>query len=508
MLTENQLNALPERIYERFRAANSVYLEKIGKRIAKIGKLSPAQAERILQMHEYGADIADIEQAIQSAANLSTQELQEIFEIVAEDNYKFSERFYKARSLPQIQLKDNAALQTIIRRYAQQTAESIFGYTQTTAFARWDDNVQDFVLSPLSEAYQAAVEQAVIAVNTGMADYQSAMRQTLRVMAEKGIQRVDYATGYSRRLDTSVRQNILWGVKQCNQEAQREIGREFGADGYEVSYHSNPRPTHSAMGGIQFADSPGPVTMEGVIYPSFYQEYGGYGAPVDLLQDYNCLHFTFPILLGVSPPNWDADELAKMKADDQRTFAYEGRNYTGYEATQMQRRIETDIRKLKDTANIAKAAGDDTLRREVQGKINTLRDKYVDFSRIANLPTKMERMRVSGFHSVKPLPKVVKTDNTILQNTFEYVIIDKNNQFYSGIIPAGALLEDVHIIAGYGSSTKIRAANRLSEEFGGEPRKWQKKTGVVKSKYKSYEMHWYEYDGKQYEIKSKKVKEL
>ena len=158
MLTENQLNALPERIYERFRAANSVYLEKIGKRIAKIGKLSPAQAERILQMHEYGADIADIEQAIQSAANLSTQELQEIFEIVAEDNYKFSERFYKARSLPQIQLKDNAALQTIIRRYAQQTAESIFGYTQTTAFARWDDNVQDFVLSPLSEAYQAGEE--------------------------------------------------------------------------------------------------------------------------------------------------------------------------------------------------------------------------------------------------------------------------------------------------------------------------------------------------------------
>lgn len=451
MLTENQLNALPERIYERFRAANSVYLENIGKRIAKIGKLSPAQAERLLQMREYGADIADIEQAIQSAANLSARELQEIFEIVAEDNYKFSERFYKARSLPQIQLKDNAALQTIIRRYAQQTAESIFGYTQTTAFARWDDNVQDFVLSPLSEAYQAAVEQAVIAVNTGMADYQSAMRQTLRVMAEKGIQRVDYATGYSRRLDTSVRQNILWGVKQCNQEAQREIGREFGADGYEVSYHSNPRPTHSAMGGIQFADSPGPVTVDGVTYPSFYQEYGGYGAPADLLQDYNCLHFTFPILLGVSPPNWDADELAKMKADDQRTFAYEGRNYTGYEATQMQRRIETDIRKLKDTANIAKAAGDDTLRREVQGKINTLRDKYVDFSRIANLPTKMERMRVSGFHSVKPHLKkdllknavghdIILTEkitlrgepNTITQKVNKHGGIDRNYYDKSG----------------------------------------------------------------------------
>ena len=42
----------------------------------------------------------------------------------------------------------------------------------------------------------------------------------------------------------------------------------------------------------------------------------------------------------------------------------------------------------------------------------------------------------------------------------------------------------------------------------GELRKWQNKTGVITRKYKSYRIYWYEYGGKQYEIKSKRVKEL
>ena len=42
----------------------------------------------------------------------------------------------------------------------------------------------------------------------------------------------------------------------------------------------------------------------------------------------------------------------------------------------------------------------------------------------------------------------------------------------------------------------------------GELRKWQNKTGVITSKYKSYEMYWNEYGGDQYKIKIKRVKEL
>lgn len=154
------------------------------------------------------------------------------------------------------------------------------------------------------------------------------------------------------------------------------------------------------MGGKQFSTLYEPAKVDGKTYPSFYQPYGGYGAPADLLQEYNCLHFTFPIILGVSEPNWDSGTLEAYKRRDNRTFEYEGKKYTGYQATQMQRKLETAIRRQKDLANAAKAAGDDILRRQAQSRINTLETKYADFSWVANLSVKENRKSVAGFRPV------------------------------------------------------------------------------------------------------------
>ena len=69
----------------------------------------------------------------------------------------------------------------------------------------------------------------------------------------------------------------------------------------------------------------------------------------------------------------------------------------------MQRKLETAIRHAKDRQKIAKAAGDDTLRRQEQKKLNDLTRKYKDFSEKSGLSVKKERMSVSGYHRVKPL---------------------------------------------------------------------------------------------------------
>lgn len=67
----------------------------------------------------------------------------------------------------------------------------------------------------------------------------------------------------------------------------------------------------------------------------------------------------------------------------------------------MQRRIETAVRRQKDAAIAANAAGDDVLRRECQAKINGIQKRYGAVSRAAGLDVQKERMTVSGFHRVK-----------------------------------------------------------------------------------------------------------
>lgn len=202
-----------------------------------------------------------------------------------------------------------------------------------------------------------------------------------------------------------MRQNVLWGIKQCCVGTAEQLGEEIGADGWEISYHSNPKPSHEAMGGRQYAAGDEGVTVDGKYYPLFSNV-------ADLLQDFNCLHYKMPILRGISEPAYDEDELASMKANDRLEFEYEGKKYTGYEATQVQRKLETDIRRQKDRANIFAASGDDDGRRVAQEKINLLTKKYKSFSDAAGLPYKTERMSVAKFHRVKTAAELKRNQLT------------------------------------------------------------------------------------------------
>jgi hypothetical protein len=65
--------------------------------------------------------------------------------------------------------------------------------------------------------------------------------------------------------------------------------------------------------------------------------------------------------------------------------------------TQLQRRIETEIRKQKDINILAKASGDDTLVNESQSKIRQLRNKYDKLCQISGLQPQKRRMSVLGY---------------------------------------------------------------------------------------------------------------
>lgn len=404
MLNERQLEILPERIYQRLNAINTECLDSVGKVIKKIGELRPSDVHKLQQMYDYGADLYKISLKLAEVSGKNVQEIYDIFDIVAKDNYDYAKPFYEAKAIPFVPFEENEKLHSYVRALAKQTVDEYVNLTQHTAFAVFAKDGKSIaplfaankgkVATSLSDTYTKVIDYAVTQVQLGVKDYNSAMRSVVKSLADSGIRTVDYATGYSRRLDTAVRQNILWGIKECNQNVADLVGEEFGADGYEISYHSHPRPGHEKMGGRQYARGKA-RTVKGVEYPSFEEE------AEPLLKEYGCLHFKFPILLGISRPAYSESQLTEFKAEDRKTFEFEGKKYTKYEVSQLQRKIETEVRRQKDRAVTAKAAGDDDLRREAQYKINLLTSKYAKLSDASGLPTKMERMRVDGFRSVK-----------------------------------------------------------------------------------------------------------
>ena len=83
-----------------------------------------------------------------------------------------------------------------------------------------------------------------------------------------------------------------------------------------------------------------------------------------------------------------------MKRKSNELIDIDGKKYTRYDCTQLQRQIETKIRQLKDRKELLKAAGDDVGVRECNRKIRLLKDKYDEITQKAGLDAHYDRMSV------------------------------------------------------------------------------------------------------------------
>ena len=363
------------------------------------------------------------------------------------------------------------------------------------------------VFQGLGQFYLDALNRAQMDVVTGVSDAQSAIRRAVKEMANSGLRTVDYASGASMRIDAAARRAVMTGVNQATARMTDRLMEELGAEYVETTAHAGARPDHQVWQGRQFkvnGSEPG--------YPNF-AEATGYGTVTGLCGA-NCYHSYYPYFPGYSTPAYTRSELRHI---DPPPVEYEGKRYNAYEATQLQRKYERNIRASRDKLVGYDAAGlsDDFMTESV--KLKALERGYRDFSKLANLPTQNDRLQMLGFdRSVSSkavwarwksqnadLPKVIPKPNVRLQQTLEVQTSD-----VKGVVPRYALLEKVHVLAGKGTSTVLRAAPRLSKDYGGTPWTWEKKTGTIKTKNCVYEIHWYEHMGVQYEQKIKGAKKI
>ena len=163
-------------------------------------------------------------------------------------------------------------------------------------------------------------------------------------------------------------------------------GEEFGADGVEIDAHNYCAEDHLPYQGRQFKKA-----EFDEIQNSLPRQF----------EMWNCRHTVHAIILGLSEPLYTEDERQAMKEQSTEKIEFEGKEYTRYEATQLQRRIETSVRQSKDRAIIAKASGDDLTRRVEQLRINQLKQKYGEITNTFKTPPALDRMSVRGFRPVK-----------------------------------------------------------------------------------------------------------
>lgn len=417
MINEELQEKLLSVFDKRFQDYNTKVLEELGNVIKQFKDLTPSQAYELGQQLKYNTTINDLLDELSKISGLSVKDLKAILEKVAKDNINFADVYYKSRGLETPIYSENRALQRLVSSVYNISGAEFKNIAKSTGFRLLDDNGKPLLLD-IDETYKYVIDKCVVAISQGKETYQKSMRSTLKQLSDSGVRRIDYANNYSRRIDSSVRMNVLDAVREVSNQSQMLFGEEFGYNAVEVSHHSNSAPDHSNndiengkfdIDGHQFVkldilkeqikngiekeitlkdidEVNHRVKYKGKWYYDFDYINNNLNRPVSTM---SCYHYIFSVVLGVSRPQFTDKQLEEDKKKNNDGFEFEGNHYTFYEGEQLLNRIALEIRKNKDTQIMAKSSGDNDLILSSQTKITQLTTKYRQIVKVSGLPNKL-----------------------------------------------------------------------------------------------------------------------
>lgn len=373
MTEEKKNELLLEQVTSLMQQTNNDVIAVICNRIKTIGEMSTTDAIKLSNMART-TDLKEIEDILAKNTELSKKAVDEIVEKSAENNDELSAQYYEHAG----KTKNEKVLETIKSRAKKSISKGLINLSDTTAF------IMDGKPLNIRETYTKAINSAIYATQQGLTDYNTAIRTTVRNLADSGLRVVDFDSGYHRRLDSQARMNILDGMRQLNQEYREEQGKEFGADGVEISVHGMCAPDHQDIQGQQYSKEDFEKLQSRLLRP---------------IGTLNCHHTTFPIILGVSKPAYTKKRLKEIKAQSNAPVQYtdklgNDKVVSAYDSTQKQREQETIIRRLKDRREAFRASGDNDEVAKLNKQITAQSRYYRKMSAEVGLEPKMERTRV------------------------------------------------------------------------------------------------------------------
>ena len=365
------LDALPEELAELFRALEITLLEEICSRLKLRDELNEVTVQDIKALRSHGIDLKEIEN--------------ELIDDVVERNQKYYTELIALAHITQpetlVSVEDTWAIY-------EQTKQTMRNITRSMGFLVDAGRT----MLPPAKSYQWALDNAVMQVQSGAINYNQAIKTAVKQLADSGLKVVDYESWHRDQIDVAARRAVMTGVNQICAKYTEQSAQYLETPYFEVSAHAGARDKPGPSPWSSHKDWQGKVysIRAGDIYPSIY-DVCGLGA-VDGLEGANCRHRRNVWVESVSERTYTDEQLAHI--DDDLGCDFDGKKYTAYEATQMQRRVEREARKLKREKAAYKAAGLHEDETAVNIRLRRLNAKYKAFSVAAGLPEQRERMKV------------------------------------------------------------------------------------------------------------------
>ena len=399
MFTENEIDDLIQPIILRQDYINSLVLNTIADHIGDIGKLTPSDIKRLQILAQLGASVKQLTAELAKLSSLQVVDIKKMIRTVAEDAYTDAKYLYDYRYKPFKSFEKNTPMQKLVTAIGNATAKTYINISNSKAigFLIGDKFThRNLKFRPLEKTYYQIIDEAIQASQNGLIDYRTSMRQALKQLSDSGVRRLSYDSGYTQRLDTAVRRNVVDGIHAIQQAMEDEIGKQIGADAKELSVHENSALDHEPIQGHVFTNEEYDKLQNN---EDFTDINGNTFNGLDrVIGQWNCRHFAYSFVIGVSKPRYTQAQLDRyIKRNHEGYVLPNGKHITMYECTQMQRQMETRIRYAKEEQMMWKEANDIEQAKKVRHKIEQYLQEYKIFSKNCGLAVSTDRLKVSGY---------------------------------------------------------------------------------------------------------------
>lgn len=523
-LDPRYLDSLPNSLVEMYSLVEIDILKNMAKRISTYDYFIPAAMHQNQKLQELGMVQEDIIKALAGMTGQTQQEIVALLTEAGEVAIADDVEYYTAAEVYEPSEINTEALHKQLNSGLLQTQQAFKNITRTTA-------------NTATKQFENALDRAWTQINVGGMDYNTAIHRAIKDLSQAGVGSIAYKSGRVDSLEVAVRRAIVTGANQTAAKTQEALADELKVELVEVTAHGGARPEHAKWQGKVFSRH-GDIEIDGVKYKDL-RKATGYGSAGGLC-GINCRHTFHPYIHG-APRTWSDKQIKDL---DKKNIEYNGEKYTEYEASQIQRGIERDIRSLKRQVAAIEAGGGDASAERAQ--LRKANKAYTDFTEQTGLKKQTARTKIGTPEAQKVVDKAYKTanvkppttkdiqkqrataaENSVLTNNANSDTIPKDDIVIQRSLGAAAKRHTVKLpdgsytkttegtkitkvvaFAGKGLKRKVDVAEHLSKQYGGKPENWQHLRGEgfvdVGEESRRAELHWF--DNEDVGIKKMKVK--
>ena len=237
------LDALPEELTELFRGLELKLLEEICSRLKIADQLNEVTVQDIRALRAHGIDLEDIKKAIRETTEIGAEKLDKLLDDVVARNQQY---YTGMIDLAGVTAPEQLISHEDIYAIHEQTRGRYRNITQSMGFLVREGRRR--VMLPPAQAYQWALDNALMQIQSGAISYNQAIAEAVKQLADSGLKTVSYESGHVDSVDVAVRRAVMTGVNQLNQKYREQSMDYLETDLIETTAHLGARNIPGPLG--------------------------------------------------------------------------------------------------------------------------------------------------------------------------------------------------------------------------------------------------------------------